>query len=88
MQSNIAKTNQIFLITILVSLCASFLPISRWFPDYAGKILFSEVVLAAPGAVYLLHAVSDTNTAVLGSLIDDARQQGYTFAAFGNDNRY
>ena len=41
-----------------------------------------------PGAVYLLHAVSDTNTAVLGSLIDDARQQGYTFAAFGNDNRY
>lgn len=54
MQSNIAKTNQIFLITILVSLCASFLPISRWFPDYAGKILFSEVVLAAPGAVYLL----------------------------------
>lgn len=41
-----------------------------------------------PGAVYLLHAVSDTNTAVLGSLIDAARQQGYTFAAFGNDNRY
>lgn len=41
-----------------------------------------------PGAVYLLHAVSDTDTEVLGSLIDAAREQGYTFAAFGNDNRY
>lgn len=41
-----------------------------------------------PGAIYLLHAVSDTNTAVLGDFIDAARAQGYKFAAFGNENRY
>ncbi|MDD6222118.1 MAG: polysaccharide deacetylase family protein [Lachnospiraceae bacterium] len=41
-----------------------------------------------PGAIYLLHAVSDTNTAVLGDFLDYARSQGYTFAAFGNDARY
>lgn len=41
-----------------------------------------------PGAIYLLHAVSDTNTAVLGDFLDYARSQGYKFAAFGNDARY
>lgn len=41
-----------------------------------------------PGAIYLLHAVSDTNTAVLGDFLDYARSQGYSFAAFGNDARY
>ena len=33
-----------------------------------------------PGAVYLLHAVSKTNAAMLGDLIDQARAKGYTFA--------
>ena len=32
-----------------------------------------------PGAVYLLHAESKTNAAVLGDFIDAAREQGYTF---------
>lgn len=32
-----------------------------------------------PGAVYLLHAVSSTNTAILGEFIDTAIAQGYTF---------
>lgn len=32
-----------------------------------------------PGALYLLHAVSATNTAILGDFIDQARSQGYTF---------
>lgn len=32
-----------------------------------------------PGAVYLLHAVSSTNSKILGSFIDQARNQGYTF---------
>ncbi len=32
-----------------------------------------------PGAVYLLHAVSSTNTAILGEFIDNAVAQGYTF---------
>lgn len=33
-----------------------------------------------PGAVYLLHAESKTNAAVLGDFIDAARNEGYTFA--------
>ncbi len=32
-----------------------------------------------PGAIYLLHAVSETNTAVLGDFINAARAAGYTF---------
>lgn len=35
-----------------------------------------------PGAIYLLHAVSTTDTEVLPDLIDYAIQQGYTFKAF------
>lgn len=33
-----------------------------------------------PGAIYLLHAVSSTNTQIMGDFIDSARTQGYTFA--------
>lgn len=32
-----------------------------------------------PGAVYLLHAVSKTNAAILGDFIDEVRRQGYAF---------
>ena len=32
-----------------------------------------------PGAIYLLHAESKTNAAVLGDFIDAAKAQGYTF---------
>jgi delta-lactam-biosynthetic de-N-acetylase len=32
-----------------------------------------------PGAIYLLHAESATNAAVLGDLIDDVAAQGYSF---------
>ena len=32
-----------------------------------------------PGAIYLLHAVSPTNAAILGDFIDAARAQGYAF---------
>lgn len=35
-----------------------------------------------PGAIYLLHAESSTNTAILGSFIDQARAQGYEFGLF------
>lgn len=34
------------------------------------------------GAVYLLHAVSATNTAIMGDVIDDFRNSGYTVGAF------
>jgi hypothetical protein len=33
-----------------------------------------------PGAIYLLHAVSATNTEVLGDFIDQVRAAGYEFA--------
>ncbi len=32
-----------------------------------------------PGAIYLLHAVSSTNTEIMGDFIDAARAQGYIF---------
>ncbi|MNW62410.1 Peptidoglycan-N-acetylmuramic acid deacetylase PdaA precursor [compost metagenome] len=32
-----------------------------------------------PGAVILLHSVSKDNTEALGSIIDEARKQGYVF---------
>lgn len=35
-----------------------------------------------PGAVYLLHAVSTTNTAILGDFIDGAREKGFEFGTF------
>lgn len=37
-----------------------------------------------PGAVYLLHAVSRTNSEILGNLIDTARAQGYQFISLEN----
>ena len=36
-----------------------------WKKDHQGR---------APGAIYLLHAVSETNTAVLGDAIDHMRK--------------
>ena len=35
-----------------------------------------------PGAIYLLHAVSKTNTDILGDFIDQARAKGYEFQAY------
>ncbi|MDE7297686.1 MAG: CPBP family intramembrane metalloprotease [Lachnospiraceae bacterium] len=54
MNQKIYKTNQIFLITVLMSIAASMLPIYRLFPSYTARLLFSQIILAAPGTVYLL----------------------------------
>lgn len=35
-----------------------------------------------PGAIYLLHAVSKTNTEIIGDFIDDAREAGYEFLKY------
>lgn len=35
-----------------------------------------------PGAIYLLHAVSETNANILGQFIDDARAVGYEFLPY------
>ena len=35
-----------------------------------------------PGAIYLLHAESETNAAVLGDFIDAVRAAGYGFKNF------
>lgn len=35
-----------------------------------------------PGAIYLLHAVSETNAQILGQVIDDLRGKGYVFCAY------
>lgn len=51
---NIKKINQMFLITVLISLSAAFLPLNRLFPDYGARLLFSEILLAAPGAAWII----------------------------------
>lgn len=38
------------------------------------------------GAIYLLHAVSEANTAVLGDFIDAARAEGYEFLYYEKEN--
>lgn len=43
------------------------------------KAMERIVSAAHPGAIYLLHAVSETNSAILGDVIDALRQQGYSF---------
>ena len=40
---------------------------------------------AHPGAIYLLHSVSDTNTRILGDLIDGLRQRNYEVARYDLD---
>ena len=35
-----------------------------------------------PGAIYLLHARSDTNVAILGDFIDAARAAGFEFGVY------
>lgn len=34
------------------------------------------------GAIYLLHSVSETNTKILGSVIDNLKKDGYSFKSF------
>lgn len=38
------------------------------------------------GAVYLLHAVSESNTAILGDFIDKAKELGYEFKEYTRDS--
>ncbi|MBR6756633.1 MAG: polysaccharide deacetylase family protein [Peptococcaceae bacterium] len=47
-------------------------------PDPA-EALTKVVDCLHPGAIYLLHAVSATNTEIMGDFIDQARANGYTF---------
>ena len=50
-------------------------------PDCA--YAFNEITSKVhPGALYLLHAVSKTNTDILGQVIEKIRQDGYTISKF------
>ena len=49
--------------------------------DYAFSTVTSRF---HPGAVILLHAVSQDNADALGRIIDEARNQGYTFKRLGS----
>jgi peptidoglycan-N-acetylmuramic acid deacetylase len=46
------------------------------------EALFQCVDQVHLGAVYLLHAVSATNTEILGDFIDSVRDEGYEFGVF------
>ena len=39
-----------------------------------------------PGGIYLLHAISKTNTEILGDFIDGAREKGFEFGEFPVDD--
>lgn len=51
-------------------------------PDVA-ESLQKAVDKAHGGAIYLLHAVSSTNTTMLGDFIDGCRAKGYEFGYYG-----
>ena len=51
-------------------------------PDVA-ESLQKTVDKAHGGAIYLLHAVSSTNTTILGDFIDSCRAKGYEFGYYG-----
>ena len=48
----------------------------------AAEALKKAAAGAHNGAIYLLHAVSSTNNAILGQLIDNVEAQGYTWSEF------
>jgi len=50
-------------------------------PDHA-ESLQKLLDLAHPGAIYLLHSVSDTNTTILKDLIDGLRELNYKIGSF------
>lgn len=52
-------------------------------PDEA-ESLQKMVAQLHPGAIYLLHAESWTNTNVLGAFIDKVREAGYEFASYAD----
>ena len=52
-------------------------------PDPA-KSLQKFIDKMHPGAIYLVHAVSSTNTEILGDFIDQARAAGYEFGLIEN----
>lgn len=50
-------------------------------PDH--EEAFQRITTSAhSGGIYLLHAVSETNTAILGKVIDTLREQGYSLDLF------
>jgi len=51
----------------------------QWPLDKALKLCIDEI---HPGAIYLLHAVSSTNAAIMGDFIDQARALGYEFGVY------
>ena len=48
----------------------------------AAESLQKAINGAHNGAIYLLHAVSSTNNAILGQLIDSVEAQGYKWSEF------
>lgn len=51
-----------------------------------GEALDACLTYIHPGAIYLLHAISKTNTEILGDFIDGAREAGYEFGDFPVDD--
>ena len=66
------------------TVCWSF-AYSDWDPDNQmdHEKAFGKVTKSIhDGEIFLLHAVSSTNTAILGDVIDYVRSQGFTFEKY------
>ncbi|UKI35529.1 MAG: hypothetical protein L6V93_15465 [Clostridiales bacterium] len=56
-----------------------------WLTDNQPDVSYAKSLVTKKihgGGVFLLHAVSKTNTEILGDVIDDFRYHGYTVKAF------
>lgn len=52
--NNIQKVNIVFLVTLIVEIIASYLPIGFIGESYVASLIYSQVILAAPAVIYLI----------------------------------
>ena len=64
--------------------CTLFRPPCGEFSEQTEAALEKAVGALHDGAIYLLHAVSADNAAMLGDFIDAAHREGYTFSVIGS----
>lgn len=82
-QKSLAMTKDLGYYTVFWSFAyCDWKPDAQPVPEQAKKLMLDGL---HNGAVYLLHAVSKTNTEVLGNFITGAREMGYTFELLPNE---
>lgn len=79
-QKSLAMTKELGYKTIFWSFAYSDYDVNKQpAPDTAKKLILNNL---HNGSIMLLHAISKTNTQILGDVIDEAHNMGYTFELF------